>query len=87
VAAAPTGKQKPGPNRGQQKQDPIAFNGYYALADTPGGFFSVDTNTTKSAGAKPKSLVSLIVSLDGKTSQSVDFSGRTMTEAAPSPGE
>lgn len=61
----------------QQKMALVAFNGYYALDDTPGAYFFVDTNVfVTEGGAKRRYVVSLVVSLDGKTSQSVNFTGR-----------
>ncbi len=61
----------------QQQKALIAFNGYYSLSNSPDAWFYVDTNMYVSPGSsKPKYVVSLRVSLDGKTSQSVDFKGR-----------
>lgn len=61
----------------QQKQQLIAFNGVYSLANTTNGFFAVDTNMFVSAGrAAPRYVVTLAVSLDGKTSQKAVYDGR-----------
>ena len=60
----------------QQKQALIGFNGVYALANTANGFFSVDTNMFVSAGrANPGYVITLGVSLDGKTSQKATYDG------------
>lgn len=52
----------------------VAFNGYYALNNTPGAYFFVDTNVyVTDGGSNRRYVVSLIVSLDGTTSRSVNF--------------
>ncbi len=66
-----------GMSKKQQKMALVAFNGYYALNNSPGAYFFVDTNVYVSdGGSKRRYVVSLVVSLDGKTSQSVNFTGR-----------
>lgn len=72
----------------QQKQALIGFNGVYALANTANGFFSVDTNMFVSADrATPRYVITLGVSLDGKTSKkatySGSFDGRRLRQASP----
>ncbi len=81
-ALAPTvatarGGAPSGMSEKQQKMALVAFNGYYALDNSPGAYFFVDTNVfVTEGGAKRRYVVSLVVSLDGKTSQSVNFNGR-----------
>jgi hypothetical protein len=72
----------------QQKQALIGFNGVYALANTANGFFSVDTNMFVSMErATPRYVITLGVSLDGKTSRkstySGSFDGRRLRQASP----
>ncbi len=75
--SATSKKQQKSMSNWQQKKALIAFNGYYSLSNSPAAWFYVDTNMYVSPGSsKPKYVVSLRVSLDGKTSQSVDFKGR-----------
>lgn len=71
IASAPSGMSEK-----QQKMALVGFNGYYTLNNTPGAYFFVDTNVfVTESGAKRRYVVSLIVSLDGKVSQSVNFTG------------
>ena len=66
-----------GMSKTQQEMALVAFNGYYALDNAPGAYFFVDTNVyVTDGGSKRRYVVSLIVSLDGMTSRSVNFSGR-----------
>jgi hypothetical protein len=72
----------------QQKQALIGFNGVYALANTANGFFSVDTNMFVSVDrATPRYVITLGVSLDGKTSRkstySGSFDGNRLRQASP----
>ncbi|MTI87513.1 MAG: hypothetical protein FH748_06045 [Balneolaceae bacterium] len=54
----------------------MAFNGYYAMAHTPGAFFSVDTNIhIKKGSSTPIKDVALIISMDGTTSTRFPFTG------------
>jgi hypothetical protein len=54
----------------------VGFNGYYTLNNTSGAYFFVDTNVpVTESGAERRYVVSLVVSLDGKVSQSVNFTG------------
>lgn len=61
----------------QQKLALIKFNGYYTLDNAPGAFFFIDTNEHVSrGGASRKYVISLVLSLDGTTSKSVNFNGQ-----------
>lgn len=54
----------------------MSFNGYYSLSNAPGAFFAIDTNMyIKSLGATPIYDLALLISLDGKKSISVPFTG------------
>lgn len=67
------------PNNAELNQDGkalFAFNGYYTLNTAKGAFFAVDTNMHMKIGAsKPIYDISFIVSIDGKTSQRIPFTG------------
>jgi len=72
----------------QQKQALVGFNGVYSLANTANGFLSVDTNMFVSPDrATPRYVITLGVSLDGKTSQKAtytgSFDGRRLRQASP----
>lgn len=54
----------------------MAFNGFYALNTAAGAFFAIDTNMLMQSGfANPVYDLSLLISLDGKTSARVPFTG------------
>jgi len=54
----------------------MAFNGYYSMSETPGAFFTIDTNMyVSSTESAPIYDISFIVSLDGKTSTRIPFTG------------
>lgn len=56
----------------------MAFNGYYALniINAPGAFFTVDTNVLiKDESSNPIYDLALLVSMDGKTSTRIPFTG------------
>lgn len=54
----------------------MAFNGYYALGNAKGAFFTVDTNIHIQSGAQsPIYDIALLVSLDGTTSERFSFTG------------
>ncbi len=60
----------------QQTTQLITFNGMYNLAGSPGAFVLVDAVMSRSVKRpEPQYVVSLVVSLDGTTSQSVNFTG------------
>ena len=60
----------------QQVMQLITFNGMYNLAGSPGAFVLVDATMTKTVKRpEPQYVVSLVVSLDGTTSHSVNFTG------------
>jgi len=54
----------------------MAFNGYYAMTNTPGAFFTVDTNIhIQNGSSTPIYDLALIICMDGKTSYRVPFTG------------
>lgn len=58
----------------------IPFNGYYTLDSAPGAFFAIDTNmiirpSITNSESKSEYLLSLLISLDGKTSNRYAFTG------------
>lgn len=72
----------------QQKLALIGFNGVYALSNTANGFFSVDTNMFVSSDrVTPRYVITLGVSLDGKSSNqatySGSFDGRRLRQTSP----
>lgn len=60
-----------------EMKDIISFNGYYSMGDS-GAFFSIDTNmhvTTTAGISSPAFDVSFIISLNGKSSKRIPFTG------------
>lgn len=58
----------------------MSYNGYYSLDTAPGAFFTVDTNMVVTKGQpSPIFDISLIISLDGKTSSIYPFSSNEGT--------
>ncbi|KYG84884.1 hypothetical protein AWW67_18025 [Roseivirga seohaensis] len=54
----------------------MIFNGYYSMDNTPGAFFTVDTNIhIQNGSSTPIYDLALIICMDGKTSYRVPFTG------------